>query len=103
MKKSQILLTLASALLLLGCSSKQTPSITDNSNYDSDVTEDITTDGDTNNYDTIETETEDVETPSEYDEFENGEIKKAITVKAAYFTPSAKEKIEAAGGKAEIV
>ena len=33
----------------------------------------------------------------------NGEIKKAITVKAAYFTPSAKEKIEAAGGKAEIV
>lgn len=33
----------------------------------------------------------------------NGEIKKAITVKAAYFTPSAKEKIEAAGGKAELV
>ena len=33
----------------------------------------------------------------------NGEIKKAITVKADYFTPSAKEKIEAAGGKAELV
>jgi len=33
----------------------------------------------------------------------NGELKKAITVKAAYFTPSAKEKIEAAGGKAELV
>ncbi len=33
----------------------------------------------------------------------NGEVKKAITVKAAYFTPSAKEKIEAAGGKAELV
>jgi len=33
----------------------------------------------------------------------NGEIKKAITVKAAYVTPSAKEKIEAAGGKVEIV
>ena len=33
----------------------------------------------------------------------NGEIKKAITVKASYFTPSAKEKIEAAGGKAELV
>ena len=33
----------------------------------------------------------------------NGEIKKAVTVKAAYFTPSAKEKIEAAGGKAMIV
>ena len=33
----------------------------------------------------------------------NGEIKKAITVKAGYFSPSAKEKIEAAGGKAEIV
>lgn len=32
----------------------------------------------------------------------NGEIKKALTVKAAYFTPSAKEKIEAAGGKAVI-
>ncbi len=32
-----------------------------------------------------------------------GEIKKAVTVKAAYFTPSAKEKIEAAGGKVEIV
>ena len=33
----------------------------------------------------------------------NGEIKKAITVKASYVTPSAKEKIEAAGGKVEIV
>lgn len=33
----------------------------------------------------------------------NGEIKKAVTVKAAYFTPSAKEKIEAAGGKVELV
>ena len=33
----------------------------------------------------------------------NGEIKKAVTVKAAYFTPSAKEKIEAAGGKAVLV
>ena len=32
----------------------------------------------------------------------NGEIKKAVTVKAAYVTPSAKEKIEAAGGKVEI-
>ena len=33
----------------------------------------------------------------------NGEIKKAITVRATYFSPSAKEKIENAGGKAEIV
>lgn len=33
----------------------------------------------------------------------NGEIKSAVTVKASYFTPSAKEKIEAAGGKVEIV
>lgn len=33
----------------------------------------------------------------------NGEIKKAVTVKAAYVTPSAKEKIEAAGGKVELV
>ena len=33
----------------------------------------------------------------------NGEISKAITVKATYFSPSAKEKIEKAGGKAEIV
>jgi len=33
----------------------------------------------------------------------NGEIKKAITVKADYVTPSAKEKIEAAGGKVELV
>ena len=33
----------------------------------------------------------------------NGEIKKAITVKAAYVSPSAKEKIEAAGGKIELV
>ena len=33
----------------------------------------------------------------------NGEITKAITVKACYFSPSAKEKIEKAGGKAEIV
>lgn len=33
----------------------------------------------------------------------NGEISSAVTVKARYFTPSAKEKIEKAGGKAELV
>ena len=33
----------------------------------------------------------------------NGEIKKALTVKADYVTPSAKDKIEAAGGKVELV
>ncbi len=33
----------------------------------------------------------------------NGEIKSAVTVKAAYVTPSAKAKIEAAGGKVELV
>ena len=33
----------------------------------------------------------------------NGEIKKAVTVKTSYGTPSAKEKIEAAGGKFELV
>ncbi len=33
----------------------------------------------------------------------NGELKSAITVKAAYVTPGAKEKIEKAGGKVEIV
>ena len=33
----------------------------------------------------------------------NGEITKAITVKAAKFSSSAKEKIEAAGGKTEVV
>ncbi len=33
----------------------------------------------------------------------NGEIKKAVKVKASYVTPSAKEKIEAAGGKVELV
>ena len=33
----------------------------------------------------------------------NGEITKAITVKASYFSPSAKEKIEKAGGKAELI
>lgn len=33
----------------------------------------------------------------------NGEIKSAVTVKATYVTPSAKEKIEAAGGKVELV
>ena len=33
----------------------------------------------------------------------NGEIKSALTVKAAYVTPSAKEKIEKAGGKVELV
>ena len=33
----------------------------------------------------------------------NGEIKKAVTVKASYVSPSAKEKIEAAGGKVELV
>ncbi len=33
----------------------------------------------------------------------NGEITKAVTVKAGYFSPSAKEKIEAAGGKAVLI
>ena len=33
----------------------------------------------------------------------NGEIKKAVKVVANYVTPSAKEKIEAAGGKVELV
>ena len=33
----------------------------------------------------------------------NGEISKAVTVKANYVTPSAKTKIEAAGGKVELV
>lgn len=33
----------------------------------------------------------------------NGEITKAVTVNATYFTASAKEKIEKAGGKAQLV
>ncbi|MFA7659314.1 MAG: 50S ribosomal protein L15 [Candidatus Gastranaerophilaceae bacterium] len=33
----------------------------------------------------------------------NGEISKAITVKANYVTPQAKTKIEAAGGKVELI
>ena len=33
----------------------------------------------------------------------NGELTKNLTVKAAKFTASAKEKIEAAGGKAEVI
>ena len=33
----------------------------------------------------------------------NGELTKALTVKAAAYTASAKEKIEKAGGKAEVI
>ena len=33
----------------------------------------------------------------------NGEVKTALNIKANYVTPSAKEKIEAAGGKVELV
>ena len=33
----------------------------------------------------------------------NGEISKAVNVSARYFTQSAKEKIEKAGGKAQLV
>lgn len=33
----------------------------------------------------------------------NGEISKKVTVKASYVTPQAKEKIEKAGGKVEII
>lgn len=33
----------------------------------------------------------------------NGELSQAVTVKARYFTASAKEKIEKAGGKAELI
>ena len=32
-----------------------------------------------------------------------GEVKRALHVKAHYFTPEAKKKIEAAGGKAEVI
>ncbi|MBR7095033.1 MAG: uL15 family ribosomal protein, partial [Clostridia bacterium] len=33
----------------------------------------------------------------------NGELTKKLTVKAAVFSNSAKEKIEAAGGKTEVI
>lgn len=33
----------------------------------------------------------------------NGELTKAVTVRVKHFTPSAKEKIEKAGGKAELI
>lgn len=33
----------------------------------------------------------------------NGEISKKVTVKASYVSPQAKEKIEAAGGKVELI
>ena len=33
----------------------------------------------------------------------NGELSKKLTVKAAAFSASAKQKIEAAGGKAEVI
>jgi len=33
----------------------------------------------------------------------NGDLKKKLTVKAAKFTKAASEKIEAAGGKVEVV
>ena len=33
----------------------------------------------------------------------NGEVKKALNIKAVYVSPSAKAKIEAAGGKVELV
>jgi len=33
----------------------------------------------------------------------NGDLTKKLTVKAAKFTASAKEKIEALGGKAEVI
>lgn len=33
----------------------------------------------------------------------NGEVTKAVTVKVAAYTASAKEKIEKAGGKAEVI
>jgi large subunit ribosomal protein L15 len=33
----------------------------------------------------------------------NGELTKKLTVKATIFSASAKEKIEAAGGKAEVI
>ena len=33
----------------------------------------------------------------------NGELTKSLTVKAAAFSASAKEKIEKAGGKAEVI
>ena len=90
MKKRNLLLTLASSLLLVGCSNAGTTSSTLNptssssedevtinsdKNYDSDQTSAIVTDeGTSNDFDSSEIQEETVETPSEYDTFENNEI-----------------------------
>ena len=89
MKKTNILFVLAAAFLLSGClargnnSSGSTSSsviatngdsLSGDNNLDTDITDNVTEDGDDNDFDTVDVGEENVETPESYDSFSDNKI-----------------------------
>lgn len=72
MKRKALLLLPLSALALVGCS--KTVNIKEDQNYDVDPISEITDDGSVNDFDSMSTEEENVEVPSEYDSFTDNTI-----------------------------
>lgn len=88
MKKRSLLVALFAALLLTGCNKNLDNGsfdITDNNNYDVDLTEDVTSDDSDNELDDVVVPEEDIEVPEEYDSAseEIVEEKKTVTISDA--------------------
>ena len=89
MKKTNILFVLAAAFLLSGCLARGNSSLGSTSssviatngdslsgdnNLDTDITDNVTEDGDDNDFDTVDVGEENVETPESYDSFSDNKI-----------------------------
>ncbi len=88
MKKTNVLFVLAVTFLLTGCLSRgnktssasnsivatSSDSLSDDNNLDTDITEDVTVDGDKNDFDNVNIPEESVAIPGSYDSFSDGTI-----------------------------
>ena len=87
MKTRKLLLALAASALLASCSlfptksgvsstssTEEEANVEDANNYDQDIAEDITEDGDDNDFDNVVIEDENVEIPESYDSFSDNKI-----------------------------
>ena len=72
MKTSRFIIPLLISFLSFGCSNNK--KINDNNNYDSDITDDITDDGEQNEFDSFTIPEEKITIPDQYDDFENDTI-----------------------------